>query len=95
MDFAVERATVKIYHQVYYMCVRYGNFNGRISLSAKFDPRNLIRKYLDLTASCEIYMPQKFLGIRYLNLIIHTSEYNLIEQSGYLAQFFYLSIIRS
>ena len=28
-------------------------------------PRNLIREYLDLTATREIYMPRKFLGIRY------------------------------
>ena len=28
-------------------------------------PQNLIRENLDLTASREIYMPQKFPGIRY------------------------------
>ena len=28
-------------------------------------PRNLIHKNLDLTASREIYMPRKFLGILY------------------------------
>ena len=28
-------------------------------------PQNLICENLDLTASCKIYMPQKFPGIRY------------------------------